>query len=141
MNFDLLAPRAHALLRMVAGYLFLLHGSAKLLGWPHVASFDHVSIASLIGVAGLLELVGGALVMIGLFTRPAAFIVSGEMAVGYFMAHASKGNPLLPILNQGDAAVLYCFIFLFLAAAGPSIGSVDSARRRITERIAPQRPS
>ena len=134
MNLDLLAPRAHALLRIVTGYLFLLHGSAKLLGLPHVASFDHVSVASLIGVAGVLELVGGALVMVGLFTRPAAFILSGEMAVGYFMAHASKGNPLLPILNQGDAAVLYCFIFLFLAAAGASVWSVDSVRRGIDAR-------
>jgi putative oxidoreductase len=134
-NRDLLAPRAHALLRIVTGYLFLLHG-AKLLGWPHVASFDHVSVASLIRVAGVLELVGGAFVLIGLFTRPAAFALSGEMAVGYFMAHASKGNPLLPILNQGDAAVLYCFVFLFLAAAGAGVWSVDSARRRINARAA-----
>src|SRR5690242_13999920 len=126
---DLWAPRAHALLRIVTGYLFLLHGSAKLLGFPHVPSFDHLSLASLIGVAGVLELVGGTLVFLGLFVRPVAFLLSGEMAVGYFMAHASKGNPLFPLLNQGDAAVLYCFIFLFLAAAGAGIWSVDSMRR------------
>jgi putative oxidoreductase len=129
MSPDLWAPRAHALLRIVTGYLFLLHGSAKLLGFPHVASFDHVSIASLIGVAGLLELVGGALVLIGLFVRPVAFLLSGEMAVAYFMAHATKGSPLIPMLNQGEGAVLYCFIFLFLAAAGAGLWSVDSARR------------
>ncbi len=123
------APCAHALLRIVAGYLFMLHGSAKLLGTPHVAAYDHLSLASLIGVAGLLELVGGALVLIGLFVRPVAFILSGEMAVAYFTAHASRGSPLLPILNQGDGAVLYCFIFLFLAAAGAGMWSVDAARR------------
>jgi putative oxidoreductase len=132
---DLWAPRAHALLRIVTGYLFLLHGSAKLLGFPHVASFDHVSLASLIGVAGLLELVGGALVMVGLFVRPVAFILSGEMAVGYFMAHASKGSPLLPVLNGGDGAVLYCFIFLFLAAAGAGLWSLDAARRARSEPV------
>lgn len=133
---DLWAPRAHALLRIITGYLFMLHGSAKLLGHPHVASFDHVSLASLVGVAGLLELLGGALVMIGLFVRPVAFILSGEMAVAYFMAHATKGSPLLPILNQGDGAVLYCFIFLFLAAAGAGLWSLDAARRGRSETAA-----
>jgi putative oxidoreductase len=132
---DLWAPRGRALLRIVTGYLFLLHGSAKLLGFPHVPSFDHLSLASLIGVAGLLELVGGALVLIGLFVRPVAFILSGEMAVGYFMAHATKGNPLLPILNGGDGAVLYCFIFLFLAAAGAGVWSLDAARHARTEPV------
>src|SRR3974390_201513 len=99
------APRAHALLRIVTASLFLEHGSAKLLGIPHVAMFDQLQIASLIGVAGILELVGGALVLRGLFTRPAAFILSGEMAVGYFMAHASKGYVLAPLMNQGESAV------------------------------------
>ena len=126
-------PQALALLRIVTGYLFLQHGSAKLLGFPHVASFDHVSILSLIGIAGVLELVGGALVLVGLFVRPAAFVLSGEMAVAYFMAHASKGTPLIPMLNQGEGAVLYCFIFLFLAAAGAGPWSVDSARRGRSE--------
>jgi putative oxidoreductase len=122
-------PRAQALLRIVTGYLYLQHGSSKLLGFPHVAMFDHVSIASLIGVAGLLELVGGALLLVGLFVRPVAFVLSGEMAVAYFMAHASKGNVLIPMLNQGEGAVLYCFIFLFLAAAGAGAWSVDALRR------------
>ena len=130
---DLWAPRTHALLRIVVGYLFMLHGSAKLVGFPHVASFDHLSLASLIGVAGLLELIGGALVLIGLFVRPVAFVLSGEMAVAYFMAHATRGSPLLPILNQGDGAVLYCFIFLFLAGAGAGPWSLDAARRGRSE--------
>jgi putative oxidoreductase len=129
---ELWAPRGLALLRIVAGYLFLQHGSAKLLGFPHVASFDHVSIASLIGVAGILELIGGALVLFGLLVRPVAFILSGEMAVAYFMAHASKGNLLIPMLNQGEGAVLYCFIFLLLAAAGGGAWSLDALRRART---------
>ena len=122
------APRGLALLRIVAGYLFLQHGSAKLLGFPHVASFDHLSITSLVGVAGILELVGGALILVGLFVRPVAFILSGQMAVAYFMAHASKGNLIFPMLNQGEGAVLYCFIFLLLAAAGGGAWSLDALR-------------
>ena len=121
-------PRALALLRIVAGYLLLQHGSAKLLGFPHVAMFDHLSVASLIGVAGILELVGGALLLIGLFVRPVAFVLSGEMAIAYIMAHASKGYLLLPMLNQGELAVLYCFVFLFLAAAGGGTWSLDAMR-------------
>ena len=122
------APKAHALLRIVAAYLFLQHGTAKLFGVPHVAMFDHVQLASLIGVAGILELVGGALILIGLFTRIAAFLLSGEMAVAYFMAHASQGHFLTPMLNEGELAVLYCFVFLFLAASGPGAWSVDGTR-------------
>jgi putative oxidoreductase len=126
-------PHALGLLRIVAGYLFLQHGSAKLLGFPHSASYEHLSIVSLIGVAGLLELVGGALVLVGLFVRPVAFILSGEMAVAYFMAHASQGTPLVPMLNHGEGAVLYCFLFFFLAAAGGGLWSLDSARRGRSE--------
>jgi putative oxidoreductase len=126
---DIWTPRALAALRIVAGYLYLQHGSAKLLGVPHVAMFDHLSPLSLIGFAGVLELVGGALVLIGLFVRPAAFVLSGEMAVAYFVGHASHGNVLLPMLNQGETAVLYCFIFLFLAAAGAGAWSVDTMTR------------
>jgi len=131
-SLDHWAPRALALLRIVTGYLFLEHGTAKLLGFPHVAMFDHLSIASLVGVAGVLELIGGALILVGLFVRPVAFVLSGEMAVAYFMAHATKGSPLLPMLNQGEGAVLYCFVFLFLAAAGGGVWSVDSGWRRRT---------
>src|SRR5262245_43522583 len=122
-------PRAHALLRIVAGYMFLLHGTAKLFKMPHVAMFDNLQLMSLIGLAGVLELVGGALILIGLFTRPVAFIVSGEMAVAYFMAHASQGHLLIPFMNQGEAAVLYCFVFLFFAAAGAGAWSVDAMRK------------
>jgi putative oxidoreductase len=126
---EIWAPRALAALRIVAGYLFLQHGSAKLLGVPHVAMFDHLTLFSLIGLAGALELVGGALIVLGLFTRPAAFILSGEMAAAYFMAHASTGNVLLPTVNEGEAAVLYCFVFLFLSVAGAGAWSIDSIRK------------
>ncbi len=119
------SPRVQSILRIVTAYLFLLHGSAKLLHIPHIARFDHVHILSLAGIAGLLELVGGALLVLGLFSRPVAFLLSGEMAFAYFMAHASKGNALLPLTNGGDAAVLYCFIFLFIAAAGGGSWSLD----------------
>jgi len=122
------APRAQSLLRIVVGYLYLTHGTAKLLGIPHVAMFDGLQLMSLIGFAGVLELVGGALILIGLFTRPVAFILSGEMAFAYFMGHASHGNVLVPMLNQGELAVLYCFLFLFFAAAGGGAWSVDAMR-------------
>ena len=118
-------PRALALLRIVTAYLFIMHGTSKLLGVPHVASFDKLQLLSLIGLAGVLELVGGALLLIGLFTRPVAFILSGEMAFAYFMGHAPQGNVLVPMLNRGELAVLYCFVFLFFAAAGPGAWSVD----------------
>ena len=124
------APKAHALLRIVAAYLFLQHGTAKLFGVPHVAMFDHVQLASLIGVAGILELVGGVLILVGLFTRIAAFVLSGEMAVAYFMAHASQGHFLTPMLNEGELAVLYCFVFLYLSASGPGAWSVDGSRMK-----------
>jgi len=123
------APEAQGLLRIVSAYLFIQHGTAKLLHVPHVAAFDQVQLVSLTGLAGLIEIVGGILLLIGLFTRLAAFIMSGEMAVAYFMAHAPHGNVLLPMLNQGELAVLYCFVFLFFAAAGAGAWSIDSARR------------
>ena len=121
-------PRVLSLLRIVTAFLFIQHGTAKLLHLPHVAMFDSLQPLSFFGFAGMLEIVGGALVLIGWFTRPAAFILSGEMAVAYFMAHAPQGNFLSPMLNQGESAVLYCFIFLFLSAAGGGALSVDAAR-------------
>jgi putative oxidoreductase len=134
MPFDSTAarytPHAQALLRIVAGYLFMMHGVAKLFHVPHVAMYDGVRLMSLIGLAGVLELVGGALLVVGLFTRVTAFVLSGEMAVAYFMAHASKGDPLMPMLNQGEAAVLFCFVFLFLAAGGAGAWSIDGQRSR-----------
>ena len=122
-------PRAQGLLRIIVGYLFIPHGTAKLFGTPHVAMFDGLQLMSLMGLAGVLELAGGALILIGLFTRPVAFVLSGFMAAAYFMAHASKGNPLLPMLNMGELAVVYCFVFLFFAAAGAGAWSVDAMRK------------
>ena len=124
------APHAQALLRIVSGFLFMMHGIAKLFHVPHVAMYDGVTLMSLLGLAGVIEIVGGALLIVGLFTRIAAFVLSGEMAVAYFMAHASKGDPLMPMLNQGEPAVLFCFIFLFLAAAGAGAWSIDARRSR-----------
>ena len=122
-------PRALGLLRIITGYLFIPHGTAKLLGAPHVAMFDGLQLMSLMGLAGILELAGGALILVGLFTRPVAFVLSGFMAVAYFMAHASQGNPLLPMLNKGELAVLFSFVFLYLSAAGAGAWSLDAMRR------------
>ena len=121
------SPQLLSLLRIMAGLLFLEHGTAKLLGFPHVDMFDNLQLLSLMGVAGILELVGGALVAIGLFTRSVAFLLSGEMAAAYFMAHAPQN--FFPLLNQGEGAILYCFIFLYLAAAGAGPWSVDAMRK------------
>ena len=130
LNLQTWTPRALGLLRIVTGYLFLAHGTAKLLGIPHLAAFDNLRVFSLVGFAGILELVGGALIILGLFTRPVAFVLSGEMAAAYFIGHAPSGNFLLPMLNRGELAVLYCFVFLYLAAAGPGAWSVDGLLRR-----------
>jgi len=107
----------------------MLHGSSKLLHLPYIARFEHIQMLSLAGIAGILELVGGVLLILGLFTRPVAFILSGEMAFAYFMSHAAKGHVLFPLMNGGDAAVLYCFIFLYLAFAGGGSWSVDKMIR------------
>jgi putative oxidoreductase len=121
-------PRAQGLLRVVTAYLFLQHATAKLFGFPHVAYFDNLQLMSLIGIAGLIEVVAGSLLLIGLWARAAAFVLSGEMAFAYFIAHAPHGSVLSPMLNQGEPAVLYCFVFLFLAVAGPGAWSADGAR-------------
>ena len=131
---DTWTPRALAVLRIVTAFLFLQHGTAKIFHFPHVAMFDAMSILSLAGVAGILELAGGALLLIGLWTRPVAFIVCGLMAVAYFIAHAPRGNVLSPMINEGEGAVLYCFIFLFLAVAGAGAWSIDNARKVSVER-------
>ncbi|MEO6033190.1 MAG: DoxX family protein [Burkholderiaceae bacterium] len=128
--FDAWTPRALAVLRIVTAFLLLQHASAKLFHFPHVAYFDNLQLLSLLGAAGVIELVGGALVLIGLFTRAAAFVLSGELAFAYFTGHASKGWVLSPMMNQGEAAVLFCFIFLFIAAAGAGAWSADAARRK-----------
>jgi putative oxidoreductase len=118
------APSLQALLRIVAGAAFLEHGTGKLLGFPALPGLDQMPSA-LLYVTGLLELIGGVLIVLGLFTRPAAFILSGFMAVAYFMVHFPKS--FFPVLNYGEPALLYCFVFLFLAAAGPGRWSVDKA--------------
>jgi putative oxidoreductase len=124
------APRALGVLRIVAGYLFIAHGTAKLFAFPHVAMFDGLQVMSLAGIAGILEVVGGALLIVGLFTRPAAFVLSGLMAFAYFLGHASKGTPLVPLLNAGELAVLYSFLFLFLAVVGGGAFALDNLRGR-----------
>ncbi|MEJ8756904.1 DoxX family protein [Pontibacter sp. H259] len=127
----------YALLRIVAGLLFAMHGSQKLFGWP--GGGDTVEIASLMGLAGIIELVGGLMIAFGFLTSWAAFIASGEMAVAYFMAHAPQGA--FPILNQGELSVLYCFLFLYMAARGSGIWSIDAAmgRSRVTDTSARHR--
>lgn len=116
-------PRLHGLLRIVVALLFMQHGSAKLLGIPHVDMFNNLPIFSLFGIAGILELVGGFFILIGLFTRPIAFLLSGEMAIAYFMIHAP--HSFFPLLNQGELAALYSFVFLYFSLAGAGAFSVD----------------
>jgi putative oxidoreductase len=123
------APRALALLRIVTALLFMEHGAQKLLGFPPLpAERPMPELFSLHWFAGSLELFGGLLILIGLFTRPVAFILSGEMAVAYWMAHAPQSP--YPALNGGDAAILYCFVFLYLAVAGAGAFSVNAARTK-----------
>ncbi|MEO8225504.1 MAG: DoxX family protein [Gammaproteobacteria bacterium] len=129
--FEPWRPRARAALRIVTAYLFMAHGTAKLFGMPHQPMFDGLKLMSLMGLAGILEFFGGALLLIGLFTRPVAFVLCGFMAVAYFMAHASQGSALVPMLNGGESAVLYCFVFLYLAVAGAGAWSIDAMRDRL----------
>src|SRR5438105_14577899 len=126
--FAIWSTRLLSVLRIVVAALFMQHGMAKLLHVPHVASFDNVQLMSLIGFAGVLELGGGLLLLVGLFTRPVAFVLSGEMAFAYFMAHAPR-DPL-PLLNGGELAVVYCFVFLYLSVAGGGAWSIDAYRHR-----------
>src|SRR5262249_58291452 len=116
--------QTYVVFRIVVGFLFLCHGMQKLFGFP--GTMPPGAPAFIVYIGGSIELIGGILVMIGLFTRWAAFISSGEMAVAYWMAHGPRA--LLPIVNQGELAVVYCFAFLFIAARGAGIWSVDAAR-------------
>jgi putative oxidoreductase len=116
------APRLLSILRIVAALIFMEHGTQKLLGFP-VSEYPAPALFSLMGLAGILEMIGGALLVLGLFTRPVAFILSGMMAAAYWMAHAPQS--LFPVNNGGDAAILYCFVFLYLVAAGPGPWSLD----------------
>ncbi len=120
------APHALAALRIVTALLFIEHGTMKLFGFPAGEQAMSVELFSLLGLAAVLEVAGGLLVLTGLFTRAAAFLLSGEMAVAYFMAHAPSG--FYPVLNHGEAAILFCFVFLYLVFAGPGAWSVDALR-------------
>ena len=128
MNLSILpaswTPSLQAALRIMTGLLFMEHGTGKLLQFPALPGVDQMPALMLYGT-GLLELVGGALIVIGLFTRPVAFVLAGFMAVAYFMAHAPSG--FFPVLNHGELAIMYCFAFLFLAVAGPGRWAVDKA--------------
>jgi putative oxidoreductase len=128
------APRVLSVLRIVAGFLLMQHGMQKLLGLPTPMPTGTVPLLSLFGFVGVLELGGGLLLLLGLFTRPVAFILSGLMAAAYFMAHAPQG--FWPLLNQGELAALYSFVFLYLAVAGGGAWALDRLlrRRRTVER-------
>jgi putative oxidoreductase len=121
------APRMLSTLRIVAALLFIEHGTQKLLGFP-AGGMSGVSLASLSGVAGIIEIVGGLLLLVGLFSRAAAFVMSGEMAVAYWMAHAPKS--VFPVNNGGEAAILFCLVFLYIVFAGPGPWSMDASRGR-----------
>ena len=118
------APRMLSVLRVVAALIFFAHGTQKILGFP--LSDMNPAAFTLPWIAGMLELAGGALLIVGLWTRPVAFILSGQMAVAYWMAHAPQSP--FPALNGGDAAILYCFVFLYLVFAGPGPWSLDATR-------------
>lgn len=121
------APALKSVLRIAAAFLFIAHGTQKLFAMPMAQPQPAVELMSQLGLAGMLETVGGSLLLLGLFTRPVAFILAGEMAVAYFQAHAPRS--FWPILNGGEPAVLFCFLFLYLTAAGPGPWSVDALRR------------
>lgn len=126
------APYLLSILRILAAFLFVPYGTTKLLAFPAAVMPDGgtAPLTSLAGVAGALELVGGALLLAGLFTRPVAFVLSGEMAVAYFMGHAGQG--FWPVLNGGAPAVFFCFLWLYVSAAGPGPWSIDALLRRRT---------
>jgi putative oxidoreductase len=121
------APRVLSVLRIVVGLVLLQYGLAKLFGWPAVKIFEDLPWISLFGVAGMFELVGGTLLILGLFTRPVAFILSGEMAAAYFIEHLPVS--FFPILSEGDLAVSLCFTFLYLSFAGGGPWSLDALLR------------
>lgn len=120
------SPQIFAILRIMAGLMFMMHGTQKLFGWP--TGRGRPPLASLAGLAGLIEVVGGLMIVIGLFAGTAAFIASGEMAVAYFMVHQKDG--MWPITNRGELAAVYCFLWLYVASHGSGIWSVDAAMRR-----------
>lgn len=124
------APYLLSIFRIVTAFLFIQYGSTKLLAFPApvMPGGGTASLTSLAGIAGALELVGGPLLLLGLFTRPVAFLLAGEMAFAYFLGHAPHG--FWPVLNNGAPAILYCFIWLYVSSAGPGPWSIDAARGR-----------
>jgi putative oxidoreductase len=127
-GFARLSPYLLSALRIVAASLFIAHGTQKLFAFPVSAPRPHFPLLSLLGAAGAIELVGGSLMLLGLFTRPVAFVLAGQMATAYFMQHAPQGR--WPILNGGELAALYGFSWLYFAAAGPGPLSLDAVLRR-----------
>jgi putative oxidoreductase len=121
------APRALSLLRIVAALLFIEHGTQKLFGFPVAPPNGLPAMFALGWFAAVIELVGGLLLAVGLFSRPVAFVLSGEMAFAYWLSHAPRA--FFPVANGGDAAILYCFVFLYIAAAGPGPWALDRAFR------------
>ena len=133
MNDTLAAwtPRALSVLRIIAGLLIIQHGMGKILGFPAYPMYANVQLMSLSGVAGVIELIGGALLIVGLWTQPVAFILSGELAFAYFIGHMFKAAPVFhPLLNGGTLAALYCFTFLYLATAGAGPWSLDASMKK-----------
>ncbi|KQT66244.1 MULTISPECIES: DoxX family protein [unclassified Aureimonas] len=122
------APYALTALRIIAGLLFMEHGTQKLFGFPVAPESGLPAVLSLFWIGAVLEFVGGLLIVIGLFTRPVAFLLAGEMAVAYWMFHAPSS--FYPVVNGGDGAILFCFIFLYFAARGAGPYSVDGSRSR-----------
>jgi len=122
------APRALSVLRIITGLMIIEHGMGKIIGFPAYPAYANVQPLSLIGAAGFIELIGGALLIIGLWTQPAAFILSGEMAFAYFIGHFPKG--FLPLINGGTLAILYCFTCLYLSTAGAGPWSVDASMKK-----------
>ena len=129
MNLDSLSrytPYALAALRIVTALIFMAHGTQKLFGFPAPPQSGQPPLLSLLGIGGVMELVGGILILLGLFTRPVAFLLAGEMAVAYWLFHFPRN--FYPVLNGGDAAILYCFVFLLFVFTGPGAFSLDGSR-------------
>ena len=122
------APQALSMLRIVTALLFVQHGTSKLFNFPTWPMPPLPEVGSLFWIAGVIEIVGGLLLLVGLLSRPVAFLLSGEMAIAYWMIHAPQST--FPLLNHGEGAILFCFIFLLIAAAGPGPWSLDAKRKK-----------
>jgi putative oxidoreductase len=130
MNWSRFAPYLLSVLRIVAAFVFIGYGTAKIFAYPApLVPSGPVPLLSRLGAAGLMEVIGGPLLLVGVFTRPLAFLMAGEMAVAYFIRHAPMGTWLWPALNDGASAVLFCFVWLYISAAGPGPISIDAMRK------------